>query len=95
VDVRLAKEEELGGGRENRLLAVRLSYEYTAPDGRVIQADRTSLRWHIPPAGFVRVMLVDPEKPKSLQLPGIREYLVPSVLLIIGIIMLFTTALLL
>lgn len=89
VDARLVKGEELGDWREDGLLAVRLSYEYTAPDGRVIQADRTSLRWHIPPAGFVRAMLVDPEKPKSLQLPGIREYLLPVVLTLTGVSILF------
>ena len=88
VDARIVKAEDFGTLREDGLIAVRISYEYTAPDGRVIQADRTSLRWHIPPVGSSRAMLVDPEKPKRLQRPGIREYLMPFLLVIAGIIIL-------
>ena len=67
VDARLIKREEFGALREDGLLAVRLSYQYAAPDGRNIQANRTSLLRNTPPIGSIRTMLVDPEKPKSLQ----------------------------
>ncbi len=52
-------------------MAVRLSCEYTAPDGCVVQADRTSLRGRIPLDRSRRTMLVDPENPKSLKPPAI------------------------
>jgi len=91
IDVRLVRGEEFGALREDGLMAVRLSYEYTTPDGRVIQADRTSLRRRIPPVGARRTMLVDPEKPQSLQRPGVREYIVPIVFALTGVVMLFVT----
>ena len=62
-DVHLVRGEEFGTLREDGLMAVRLSYEYTTPDGRVIEADRTSLRRRIPPVGITRKMLVDLKKP--------------------------------
>ena len=91
IDVRLVRGEEFGALREDGLMAVRLSYDYTAPDGRVIQADRTSLRRRIPPVGARRTMLVDREKPQCLQRPGVSEYLVPIVLALTGVVMLFMT----
>ncbi|MFD1158816.1 hypothetical protein [Roseovarius aestuarii] len=91
VDVRLVKGEEFGALRKDGRMAVRLSYKYTAADGRVIQADRISLRWSIPTIGSRRTMLVDPEKPQTLHRQGIREYLVPLALVLTGTIILFMT----
>lgn len=88
VDAFLVKGEDIGEVREDGRMIVRLSYEYSAVDGRVMQAYRSSLRWHIPPIGSIHRMLVDPEKPKSLQPSSIREYLVPLIFVVIGIIIL-------
>ncbi len=95
VSAEIVKIEETDDYREDGLMAYRLSYEYTASDGRVIQADSACLQLRSPQVGTSRTLLVDPEKPKSLQLPGIREYLVPLVLAITGIIVLFKTVILL
>ena len=74
VEVHLTKGEEFDALREDGLIAVRLSYEHSTLGGRVIQTNRRFLRWRIPLVGSRQTMLVDPEKPRSLQLPGIREY---------------------
>ncbi len=94
IDVRLVRGEEFGALREDGLMAVRLSYEYTASDGRVIEADRTSLRRRIPPVGITRKMLVDPKKPEILRRPGVREYLVPIEFALTGVVMLLVTVIL-
>lgn len=94
VDAVVVDVEEFGDVREAGLGAYRLSYEYTASDGRVIQAEQSVLKARSPQVGTSLTMLADPQAPEKLRVTGVIEYLIPMVFLIAGVVLLFIIAIL-
>jgi hypothetical protein len=94
VDAIIVDVKEFGDLREDGLGAYRLSYEYTASDGRVIQAEQSVLKARCPELGSRLTMLVDPQAPEKLRVPGVLEYLIPVAFMITGVAMLFIIAIL-
>lgn len=88
VDATVIDAEEFGDVREDGLMPVYVSYNYTTSDGRAIHAKRGSLRRRIPVIGSRRTMLVDPENPGILRPPGISEYVPAAALFMAGAVLL-------
>ncbi len=91
VDALLVKAEDYGDVRQDGLISYWLHYEYSISDGHVILVRQSSLLQHSPPVGTNRTMLVDPQKPEILRRLGVREYLVPVVIALTGVVMLLVT----
>jgi hypothetical protein len=94
VDAVVVDVEEFGDVREDGLGAYRLSCEYTAADGRVIQTEQSVLKARSPQVGTNLTMLADPQAPEKLRVTGAIEYLIPMVFLIVGVVLLFIIAIL-
>jgi hypothetical protein len=94
VDAVIVDVEELGDLREDGLGAFRLSYEYTAADGRVIQAVQSVLKARSPQVGTDVTMLADPQDPEKLGKRSVVEYVFPAGFVIAGIAMLSIIAIL-
>jgi len=85
IDAVIVDVEEFGDVREDGLGAYRLSYEYTASDGRVILAEQSVLKARSPQVGTSLTMLVDPQAPEKLRVSGVVEYLIPVGFMIAGV----------
>lgn len=85
VDAVVVDVEEFGDVREDGLGAYRLSCEYTAADGRVIQTEQSVLKARSPQVGTSLTMLIDPQAPEKLRVSGVVEYLIPVGFMIAGV----------
>lgn len=94
IDAVIVDVKEFGDLREDGLGTYRLSYEYAASDGRVIQAEQSVLKARRPEVGTSLTMLVDPQAPEKLRVSGVVEYLTPVGLMIAGVAMLSIIAIL-